>query len=237
MFSLGIFFLASLFLGIAHFSWATLLVEKHGSFDPYLYIGRDRSLLRVVFGALFQPLQFAVLAILFLFPLAFLLRHGWKNRQIKVASQKLVSLATDRALLFFLALTVLTQVILIRQSLNRSYWLVQRQWIAGFPLAMIFFAIFLRLFLDGWSAERFRRLSSRLVMAMVVALSLVYGYRLYRNWQAPASGSAYTQAEFEQALAEKRVEQFEALAHHNLIIGGPVHPGFAYYYQRSAPSP
>lgn len=232
----GLVLLAALFLGLGYFSWA-VNVGQQGSFDPFFYIGRDRSLVRVVFGALFFPFQFFVLGVLVALPSGFFLWRASKLRNFVAPAREVFALLGDRSLLFFLSLLVLTQVVLIRQSLASGYWILQRQWIAGFPLAMIWLAIFLRLFFEAWNAGRFRALSARAVVPAMILASLVFGYRLYGNWRAPRAGSAYSQVEFEKLLTEHRIEQFEALAHHNLMMGGPVHPGFAFYYRRSPPRP
>ncbi|MGZ3692950.1 MAG: hypothetical protein ACXWQO_01785 [Bdellovibrionota bacterium] len=228
-------FLGSLLLTVGYFSWfhnESIANHAAGSFDPYFYIGHEQTLFRITVGTLYAPVG-KYIFLLFLALPAFVFFS--KTPRFREGASRLRVALTNNNFLFYLLLLASTQFVLIWSSIHSGYWILARQWIAGFPIALLLFAALLQSCLDSTqNAFLFGQKKSLGVLAAVLVL-LIFTHRIFTNITHPLQPKL-TRETYEQAFRDGRTDLWEDLADFNLKNGGPVRPEFANYYRRMNPN-
>lgn len=206
-------------IAIGNFSWFRIMGNKMGM-DPYQWIGTDRSVTRIVIGVLYAPYAKFVLvgAILLLIPRVFFWFLGEKR------------IGEDAKIFFSILFTLISaQMILIWSSISSGYWILERQWIASIPLALILLA---KIVDFNLSIVSFLKRRFSLMLAFLVSLFAVC-WNIQTNFDRFPS-SQLTEEEIIKTFEKKEMspEEYVALAHENLSRGGEVWPLFARYYSK-----
>lgn len=214
--------LVCLFFVVGRLSWFQTLGHSFG-FDPYEHIGRDKSLVRFMLGTFFFPFgKVAIPALAGLLALSF-----WWRRRPDVSQ-------LWRHVLFLSALLVTTQSVLVWQVLKSSYWLLQRQWIAGAALAILLLLIPLEIVWRRLRPKPCLSASLGLGLAFFAALGLGWGVREnLKKYFPPVVPPEQALVYRDEKAAQARLEMSDYidLAHLNLVVGGPVWPVFRRYYE------